>query len=635
MTAPAPAPDVGRTALAGWPAACYGRARPRWVTLDNWVFAERRGLEMRKLVGPGSAGLVVALLHLIAACGDSLFVDELAAPPPITMHPVNPIQIISVTPFRTENGRRVLACKPGEVPEGLALAFNLIGTGKGGSLGSNNDLQVREGDLVGGSNGGLVTVGGGASVRPDIFQVDLSCIEAYPDETSTCESDDGVMSPNSGVSEVELVKRSPSRTQPIAVAILVDHSSSTIGFGNQDRKEVKDDGFVVPGKFADPTHSRYRAAIDGIINLLNDNDLLIAYYFDEDGVMLACNAPGIDGISDEAQRERTCFGPQHDWVAGAIDPSDPTKILDGAFTDLSQGSILAKGRTPLWAAVDHAWSFLEESGKVNYDGNIVELAKHVVVITDSPDTCNPNSPAYLPDEPCSSVSYDDFRARVEAVPLEQRIPVSFVQLQSYGYPEQDPAQMEAACLTGGTYQWVNRLELADTSDQLETALREALSRIRYTFGGVWRLYIDTPVLYDPDADKMLPPGRVFAIDGEVTVKPSIVAAKERTFTFKYSEPNDNRLPFRRMCTAESQCPGGADGDCFVSCNPQGSVCAWPFENAHGTTLQGIPVGDGGSCTMPDTTGGTCCCGTCQATDATCMVKEGACCDSNLDQTCTQ
>ena len=550
----------------------------------------------------------------------------------VQFDPVKPVQIISVTPFMTENGKRVPACKADQVPEGVALAFNLISTEHKGSLRGNTDLQVREGDRVGDNP---VTVGPGKNINTNIFGLGLDCLEAYPDETASCESDDGLKSPKNELAQVAFTRRSASRRQPIAVAVLVDHSSSMIGFGNQDRKEVKDDGFVVPGKFADPTHSRYRAAIDGIINLLNENDLLIAYYFDEDGVMLACNAPGIDNIPDEVQRERTCFGSQHDWVAGAIDPSDPTKTFNGAFTDLGQGSILAKGRTPLWAAVDHAWTFLKDNGKVNNDGDIVELPKHVIVITDSPDTCNPKSPAFLPDESCSSVSYDDFRAKVEALPLEQRIPVSFVQFQSYGYPEQDPAQMEAACLTGGTYQWVNRLKFADTSDQLEAALREALGRIRYTFGGVWHLFIDIETLTSADADKNLPPGRVFATDGELTVKPSIVTAKEKTFTFKYSEPNDNRLLFRRTCTAESQCPGGAEGDCFVSCNPQGSVCAWPFESAQGDTLQGIPVGEGGTCTMPDTTEGTCCCGTCQATDATCNVKEGVCCDSDLDQTCTQ
>ena len=562
--------------------------------------------------------LLSVLALSVSACSDS----ALDGPPPVCVDDHgNPVQIIAVTPYRVLNGAPVPACKPDEVPDGFALSLNLVNlefVERG-----ETDLQLREGDSCGSRS---ITVGPGEELSAGLFELSLGCAEPHPDDSAECETDDGLANPHVTPAQIEFVGRSAGREPPVAVAILVDHSSSMVGFGNQDRKEVSDNGIVVPGTFSDPTHSRYRAAIDGVVNLLDGDDLLIAYTFNEDGVTLACNAPGIDSV-DADKREATCFGPQHDWVAGAIDPSDPAKSVNGAFTVLGQGQVLGNGRTPLWAAVDHAWSFLDEHAKVGQGAQAVELTKHIVVISDSPDTCSEDSPAFLPDTPCSTVSYADVRARIEALPAKDRIPLSFVQFQSFGYPEQDPAQMEAACLTGGIYQWVNRLALEDTSDDLETSLREALGRIRYTFGGVWRLYVEM------DAAATLPPDRVYALDGELRVKPSVLTLKERSFQFRFAAPSDERLLLRRPCTAEAQCPGGAEGDCVTSCNPDGSVCAWPSTNARGEAIPGMPVGQGGACTQADVTDGTCCCGVCQESGGTCSVKAAVCCDPTLDMTC--
>ena len=577
-------------------------------------------------------GWVLAALLALSGCGDdavggSATGDETVWGKPF--QPVRFVQLLAVAPYKVENGQRVPACGAGDQAEGMVISFNLHGNGHTASAEGNTDLQMRENDWI---EDQQITVGPGKAISPELFSLKLDCIEAYPDQTAACDSAGSVSGPSATVVDVAFEPRSASRTQAVAVAVLVDHSESMIGFGNQDRKEVKQ-GFTEPGKLSDPTHARFVAASEGLINWLNDNDRLIAWTFNEDGVKLACNAPNLDQVGDPAQRERACFGTNHAWVAGAINPTDPTKTVEGAFTELAKGIDVAKGRTPLWAAVDHAWTFLVENA--TEDGAV--LPRHIVVITDSPDTCDPKSPDFLPDEPCSAhLDYDAFKAKVEAVPLAQRIPITFVQFQSYGYPQQDGAQMEAACLTGGAYHWINRLDYADSNSDFGQELQDTLQTTRTTLGGVWRAYVELPSLSEVDSggSPVLPPGQVYAVDGELALNPpNILWPNEKAFGFHLAPPGDKRLLLRRTCTGDTQCPGGADGDCFRSCNPQGGVCMWPATNALGQAVPGIPIGQGGACTQADQSAGTCCCGTCQAGAASCSVIHTPCCDSSVDQTC--
>jgi hypothetical protein len=583
-------------------------------------------LKFRHIVGLAGALLAVApcLSCSEQATDVSFGTDAGDVSPGAPDHGGADLELVAAMPYHTVNGRRVPACSASETPEGFALSFNMKSTGHEGGVAGNPDLQIREGDTV---KGQLVSAGADGSVNPGLFEVSLDCIEGYPDTSKGCEADDGVEAAPAEVTAVEFVARSSSRAQPVAVAILVDHSASTIGFGNQDRKEVKE-GFPAQGKLSDPTHARYRAAVEGIVKRLKADDRLVAWAFDETGINLACTAPNLELLADPTERERACFGTNHVWVGGDINVDDPSVQIEGGFTQLAKGTIVAQGRTPLWAAVDHAWDFLHAHAK---DTDGAPLPRHIVVITDSPDTCDPTSPHFLPDEPCAvHLPYRDVVTKVEAVPFEQRIPISFVQFQSHGYPQQDPAQMEIACLTGGTYKWVNRLAYADVSTQLEDALKSALGRIRTTFGGVWRVYVELPSLSEAKADgaALLPPGRVFAIDGELTlVSPSILSPQRLSHPFHLGAPTDNRLLLRRPCSAETDCPGGADGDCTVSCIPDGAVCAWPEE---GETKGGLPVGEGGTCDPGDGTEGTCCCGTCQAPAAACVVNEAPCCDPAVD-----
>lgn len=575
------------------------------------------------IAGAISAAALGLLIGPLAGCDTTATFQRSV----VQFDPVTPIQIIAATPYKTENGERVPACGSGDQADGFFISFNLKSTEHKGALTGNTDLQVRENDRVGDR---AVTVGPGKAINAGIFGLALSCIEGFPDKTSNCETDDGLPNPNATLEDVDFVRRTDSRKQPVAVAVLMDHSESMIGFGNQDRKEVKQ-GFVEPGKFSDPTHARYKAASEGLIRYLNPSDRLIAWYFNEDGVKLACNAPNLEQAGDAIQQERACFGTRHEWVAGATDSSG--NAVEGAFTELGKGTIIARGRTPLWAAVDHAWDFLIANAK----GSDGDLPRHIVVVTDSPDTCNPKSPDFLPDEPCAThLDYDTFKQKVEAVPMAQRIPVTFVQFQSYGYPQQDAAQMEIACLTGGVYKWINRLDYADDSNDFERDLQGALQVIRYTLGGVWRAFVKVPSLNEVDGagNPLLPPGLINALDGTLTlVPPNIVNPEQKSYGFHLSPPADSRLLLRRTCTLDTQCPGGQDGDCFVTCNPQGSVCAWPWTNKLNQPQPGIPIGQGGTVTLGDGTEGTCCCGTPQAADAQCSVVQKPCCDSAVDLTC--
>ena len=158
--------------------------------------------------------------------------------------------------------------------------------------------------------------------------------------------------------------------------------------------------------------------------------------------------------------------------------------------------------------------------------------KHIVVMTDSPDTCSQNGDWWIQDEPClgagGDVDYASFLARVESTALEQRIPISIIQVQSRGYGSPDPAQMEIACLTGGTYQWINNMDFAQTDTKLNLALRNAYENVRDTIGGVWHLDAELPVLTEEGA---LAPGKVAALEGSVQLAGTNLLPKTASVTF--------------------------------------------------------------------------------------------------------
>jgi len=180
--------------------------------------------------------------------------------------------------------------------------------------------------------------------------------------------------------------------------------------------------------------------------------------------------------------------------------------------------------------------------------------KHIVVINDGPDTCHPDSPDFLPSvryfrtgtmeweignqaSACSDTSYQDFLNHIakdvydddgNLKPIDQiPVHVTFIQMQSKGYPMIDPAQQEVACLTGGHYTWINSnsfpLSNENRQDELVMwggqhplglALESAVNKFRNSMAGVWRMAIKVNDLANqfPKSNVMMQPSIELAVD---------------------------------------------------------------------------------------------------------------------------
>lgn len=71
----------------------------------------------------------------------------------------------------------------------------------------------------------------------------------------------------------------------------------------------------------------------------------------------------------------------------------------------------------------------------------------------------------------------------------------FVQFESKGYRGRDERQVEAACLTGGHYQFINNVDMLLLSPSgFQESLNAAIDNVRFALMGFWQLAIDAPGL---------------------------------------------------------------------------------------------------------------------------------------------
>lgn len=238
----------------------------------------------------------------------------------------------------------------------------------------------------------------------------------------------------------------------------------------------------------------------------------------------------------------------------------------------------------------------------------------MIVLTDGPDTCNPESDTYQhcfdysavgtgpqAQSPCTnSSSYAQAKAAVQAYldSGKQDVHISFVHFQSPGYHAQDPRMQEIACLTGGHYLFINTNQIASNTGTRKDAIVGAIEKIRYTLGGYWSLVSDIPVLTDDVASK---PGRGFAIQGVMGMGTTPFLHTEQAVTLAVGGGDnvDRRLPFMKPCTSDDQCEGGGADECGMRCDPESGLCAAPKA--------------GSSCGGD----GVCCAGTCAAGQTVC------------------
>ncbi|MBM4394798.1 MAG: hypothetical protein FJ087_03800 [Deltaproteobacteria bacterium] len=585
------------------------------------------------------------------------------------------LEIVSAVPaVKDENGDLVPMCDPSGSPDGLILTMNLLGTEKKDQQSSDpdRDVSMRPGDIVKPSQGGsrfrLEEAREGTpdpTVFPALFEVELRCMEAYPDPNlATCtEVDAGTRVAPAFVryegryaQEGGYYPRPLRETGRMGVSVLVDQSGSMKGYVDRvTDAEVKLDSKAVDltalkDHGSDPDNVRLSAVREFFQNL-NPSEEALVFKFNEQegGAKAVCANP--DNLATEDEIRDQCFGTFRDLIfkeyAGEA----------SAFDKLQAGTDV-KGRTPLWASVLDVYEFMK---KVRTE------VRHVVVIGDGPDTCAADSadlresvliastsstkPGSVATQAiCSAAGYkavrDAILADIEARKTDPRIPVvhvSFVHFQAQGYRRHDARQQELACLTGGQYVFVNAQDLArDDASALESALKEAMLKIRHTLAGSWKVGVEVPAL----KDSRVPKGAVLGLDGTFRMsKDNNKLTDDQTDVFLkvWSGSDvggvnnlDHRLAVRIPCSTDADC---------AWLGPRLASCSWYDAQIHSCAtavcddevkvcraaeaVDGATCGDEQTCTGKD----TCVLGYCGGELASAVKPAGPCAGRKKDQAC--
>jgi hypothetical protein len=446
---------------------------------------------------------------------------------------------------------RQCVADPARPADSLLLSFSFIGTEPQTDTVTEDmkdkDFSIRPGDLVKNPDNGyrdiieLSTGEGTGTIFEADFEVEISCLEPYPDPD--IDSLSRVCSPGKSQSITSVpekldyagnfpegaIRASVEDRTAVSMAIMIDQSGSMKGFIEPETfVEVSANSRVNRSGFANRASDSpgfRRDVAQTLIKQLNYNDRAGVFQFGEavslDRAKILC--AGDNESEDDARL--ACFGINR----ALIDP----EALKSLQSD-------ADGRTPLWQSVKDVYDFMKENGGTR--------VKHIVVITDGPDTCHPDSPDYQStvrylksngtyaleeQSSCSTVSYKAFFDSIKADVMNEdgspkaiaEIPVhvSFIQIQARGYKNIDPLQQELACLTGGHFIFINAVNLPPSNQvvtgthPLQTALSDAIYKLRYAISGVWTVTQDVPDL----ANGILTPGSVTAVEGHIRTAPDV------------------------------------------------------------------------------------------------------------------
>ncbi|MFT7624850.1 MAG: hypothetical protein ACI9WU_004040 [Myxococcota bacterium] len=514
------------------------------------------------------------------------------------------IQMLSATPVKAGQNSFgdtvwVPACN-GDA-ERVRVNFNLKSTQRGGDV-EDRDLQIRPsvdgsvGDAIGKSR---VTLG--STVSTSELSLDLTCAEEHDPEDigGACS---GTNAPTALEEDLTFIdhlngagRSDGGKLNPVGVAILIDVSGSTSG--TVDNTQLAGALSPVclegkPGAFefdtstlqqcqSDNANFRFAASSD-ILQLLNDVDPAIVFAFSEElGVTVACNIPTLDN-PDEPTKLLNCYTTDRRLVVGGDG-------LPSAFSDIiGRGA----GRSNLWTAVDQAHQYMQTKG---------ELAKHLIVIADGPDTCNQDSVEYQfcyefqdfgpeAQEPCGgAVNYSSVRQKIDtymvgkgAAPND--VHVSFLQFQAKGYPSIDPRMSEIACMTGGHHLFINTNKIAENSPVRRQSFVDAATKLRYSLRGHWGLVADIPS-YTGDGAGTLSRGTIGSIEGSMTLGANPMVNIDKTIPFGFGAASaDQRLHVVKTCRTDADCGTGAGTDeCGVRCDSGTGLCNVP---PHGAACAG-------------------------------------------------
>ncbi len=498
--------------------------------------------------------------------------------------------------------------------EELRFNFNLQSTVEG-----DNDLQIRPGqDAVGKS---IVRIGSGRnSITEGNFSLKLECLQAHDGNVTgpACTgrpNPAGTLVP-SGLGYNDHMQGNPRHT-PVGVAILIDQSGSILGTVDKDTcLEGKDGAYdqidLIEKCQSDHAGLRLSAA-KNILGTLNGEDPAIVFQFSEEfGCRPVCDLTSYGHATPTP--DQILLGNCYSTDRNIVVPQKPNGPID-----LLQGT--AKGRSNLWACVDFVHQYLQTKKG--------ELVRHLVVLTDGPDTCSPDSEDFQhcftkdddttigsqPQEACGGARSFDEAAKTWTDYQDQGhddIHLSFIQFQSKGYPQMDARMQQAACETGGHFIFLNfnSMQKPEFGGERRDALFDATTRIRNSFSGYWTLVSDVPAFTgDPSKDAAnVARGLSYSIAGTLqmtapAIKTTIPAAHfawggVTSLTPPQLPNTDSRVAAHKACATDADCPGTGTA-CGLRCNLSTFTCRSP--------------GDGKACP-----GGICCEGACDAGRAICQ-----------------
>ncbi len=568
------------------------------------------------------------------------------------------------------------------VPNGFEFNVNLVSNDLSGvnpACKGDKDLQIRDGERV---EQQLVTTSAefGSTVAPQMFKLQAQCIEprAGKDDPTTCKTSmNQVTSTASAVAFRQNSRRcSPSATETWQnVVILVDHSGSTSGqvvINTQsciDATKFAEDlpaNTKAPEQFGKCSSDKYFIRVQAaqlLIDQLNSQDRVMTMLFDEaDGVKVGCTdsarcrrddgtgavqiQPGkeqfvctSDDNCDTKNEYRCDASLSTNDTYDLMNPQDAMKKCFGSSAEKkshnrfgidARARYNGVGRAPMIEAVDTAYKFLRTMVSAP-DSQKGGNAKHIVLITDGPDTCTKSENFHFSDpkaefdgkvgqcrSECTTATTHYKELLADMAKAGFPVHVHVIQLQSKGNTDPDPMLMELACRSDGTFQFLNQVEFVqEDPDEFYKAIGTAVSGVRHALGGSWRVGVLDNRIAIGDPSSPMPVGTTMAMRGELRFTNPLFASLAGTFTpptgsgdwspdfqFQQSGGNalrDRRLMFNVACSASSECGGG-------------EACA-PNHCAMGGTCKSANAPDLLRCGASD--GQFCCGGTCSATCASC------------------
>lgn len=567
--------------------------------------------------------LLITVMTVLCGCDTTSFFA-------IDNRPLTDIEAVSIFPaYIGADGQPVRICGAPMAGEetlqanGFEVALNFVGAGVVRSnCAVDRDNSIKPWDEI--ALRPFIHQGEHATVSPSRLQLQVSCVEPRdaPDAACAAPSTQG-QSEASSMRYEEVAPRCGTASAEITglnLAVVVDNSGSTIGM--VDRVSLHEDQ---PGQRSppsplvpsDPHGSRTWAALR-LAEQLNEGDRMIGYWYDEKrGVQVAASddrscqggtragkrclfeghcpggacevggAPDGNTLADHAmaQREQVAFG----------NGPERRRWFETAMTGVDKYD--AEGRAPLWPAVGQAYGMLAKAAPRN---------RQIVLLADGPDTCAPSEDFDFAGSdghcrlPCNVAGHDFESLRQRMHADGWTTPIHIIQFQAPAYRAPDPAMMEMACRSGGTYQFINTQELSLAGSSFSSALQLAIVRVRRALSGSWRLGYRYPALA---ANQIVETGRVQAVSGRIDFDSRTfnypeagAAAVNRAFFSATAESVDSRLVFRKPCAGHAACGGN-------------SACA-----AHRCTVTGLckaePASDGLPC--DDGSNGICCQSQCGA-----------------------